>query len=282
MNLFESNSTNQIQNTLNPIDPELINLKLWTASAIDIIKKFEGKDFANITGNFDGTGLTCGALGWTIKWNNQQPLVKKFVSTFGINELLRKMPKTGSQYWDIIQISDYNLAIEKANEWSNSSSIVIEPYRSELNALWSDTRMINIQYDFAEITIGQWAKKQAIDFSISLKVHLNFKYFVYFFDQAVLNGKNGVPKIEEAQKITNEEIFSWMESYNEGYTQTEFKKNRALWAKIIKNQTLDFQLLFKMAYLRALMSKPFFKPVTMNRRGALALGSGYVNGVLYQ
>ena len=53
---------------------------------------FEGSDpWANITGNFDGEGLTCGQLGKTIKAGDQQKVVRNYISAHGTAELLTLM-----------------------------------------------------------------------------------------------------------------------------------------------------------------------------------------------
>jgi hypothetical protein len=59
---------------------------------------FEGSDpWANITGNFDDEGLTCGQLGKTIRAGDQQAVVKGYLSANGEAELLHWMPETGDE-----------------------------------------------------------------------------------------------------------------------------------------------------------------------------------------
>ena len=56
--------------------------------------RFEGDDpWANITGNFDDAGLTCGMLGKTFGDGDQQECVHRFLKQFGPGELLKLMPR---------------------------------------------------------------------------------------------------------------------------------------------------------------------------------------------
>src|ERR1700747_3740809 len=87
---------------------------------------FEGDDpWANITGNFDGEGLTCGQLGKTISAGDQQGVVKNYLSVHGEGELRQLMPETGGKY-----LSAINASISKGMQivipWSGNSSTVKE------------------------------------------------------------------------------------------------------------------------------------------------------------
>jgi hypothetical protein len=261
-------------------DFELIS---WVGRAIEITQAFEGNSpWANITGNFDGAGLTCGALGWTVKWNNQQPLVKKFVLRFGIDNLKQYMPTTWKWYWDLTQIQEESKAIAFANTISNGKSSVFQPYRSELSNFWSSKEMILIQKETAAIDMGSWAKEQC--FKIQKHFNLSspqFFAFAYYFDQAVLNGTGKNPEIYEASSINFSDIFSWMDKET-GYGQEDFTKNMFHWRKMITSDAShlapDQELLFKLGYLRARRARSEFDTITMSRRGILSLGSGYLNG----
>lgn len=113
---------------------------------------FEGSDpWANITGNFDGEGLTCGQLGKTIKAGDQQRVVRNHIAAHGTAELLTLMPKKGGEYIKVINASIANGMAVVVN-WSDKKHRVIEPYRSELAAFWKSARMIVKQREHAEVT----------------------------------------------------------------------------------------------------------------------------------
>ncbi|MCA6566601.1 MAG: hypothetical protein ACK5UJ_00265 [Pseudobdellovibrionaceae bacterium] len=263
---------------LPPVEAPKPLLDLWTKQALEISQSFEGSDpWANITGNFDGAGLTCGALGWTIKWNNQQRLVKDFVKAHGLSELMALMPKTGNEYWKITKLPE-EAALAEVNAWSRGQSKVLQPYREELRAFWKDERMKDIQVKYAEADMGTFAMRQAQATQSYFKLQEpKFHHFAYWFDQAVLNGTGKTPSLVDGEKFTLKDVLEWMQSET-GYAQGDFKKNHQLWSK----ERLDVQSLhlLKLAMVRAQRSREQFDTVTMNRRGTLAVKKGYVNGTL--
>jgi hypothetical protein len=253
----------------------------FTMRALEISQSFEGSDpWANITGNFDGAGLTCGALGWTVKWFNQQRLVKLFVERHGEGLAQAIMPKTWAWYWDLTNIRSESAAISAANTISRGSSRVIEPYRTELRLFWRSPEMRSIQVEFAQKDMGKFAMSQAEKcrefFGLDAP---KFHHFAYWFDQAVLNGTGGAPALSEASKVSTDDVFEWM-AKETGYVQKDFNRNASLWASMIKIATDDERDLLKLAMIRADKSREEFDTVTMNRRGTLALKKGWINGEL--
>lgn len=261
-----------------PISDNRTLLDDWTERALYISQGFEGSDpFANITGNFDGCGLTCGALGWTIKWGNQQRLVKDFIKLYGEDQLKALMPRTGEEYLKVTNMH-HEAALKAVDHWSSGAK-VLNPYRSELRAFWTDERMINIQIKYAEVDMGDFAMKQAITTQEYFKLSSpKFHHFAYWFDQAVLNGTGKTPLLMEAEDITLTDVWKWMESES-GAAITDFKKNLNLWQD--SYISLEEMHLLKLAMLRAQRSREEYDTVTMNRRGTLAIGKGYVNAKLW-
>lgn len=244
----------------------------WVDLALSVSQSFEGDDpWANITGNFDGAGLTCGALGWTFKWSNQQPLVKKFLSLYGEQELKMLMPKTGVKYIAAVN-SKESIGMDIVRGWSNGSSKVSEPYRSELRSFWKDIRMINIQKDEAKKTIGKFAQTQTDLMSKFLGMEPKPYWYCMFFDQGVQNGTGKLIDFNDAKKVKFSEILSWCKSGG-----GDANKNAELWNKTILPDKL---FLLQMAYLRARISNPKYQHDVMNRRGTIAMGFGHVHGRL--
>jgi hypothetical protein len=139
--------------------PAAFNRLEWTKKALAISKAYEGSDgWANITGNFDGTGLTCGALGWTMKWNSQDWLVKTFVARHGETKARALMPTAWATYWKAINAGEAE-GMALVAPWSNGSSKVKEPYQSELRALWNSPEMIAIQIEAADSDMGAYSEK---------------------------------------------------------------------------------------------------------------------------
>ncbi len=251
----------------------------WSVRALHITQRFEGETaWANITGNFDGAGLTCGALGWTIQWHNQQPLVKQFVLKFGIDKLKALMPQTWKWYWELTNIKSESEAIKRANEISEISSKVQEPYNTELKHFWSSEEMIQIQKEAADRDMGAWAETQATKMKAYFGLPaMSFMHFAYYFDQKVLNGGAKNPEISEGEAISTESVFRWMLSES-GYGENDFNKNIPYWKGLIERASPDQKLLFRLAKIRADRAREEFDTITMSRRGILCLGSGFVNG----
>lgn len=255
-------------------------LQRWTLRALNISQRFEGNDpWANITGNFDGCGLTCGALGWTLKWQNQQPLVKEFREKFGPALCRKLMPDSWDFYWKIISNPDENEAIKEVDVFSNGTANVKEPLKAELRTFWKHPGMIEIQTAHAAKEMGAFAMKQTNLCASYFKTDLLFHYFAYWFDQAVLNGTGGTPALQEAEAFKGRDVINWMKSLNTGYLLSDLKKNVDEW-RMTPMSPIGTPLLI-LAMIRAKKSKTEFIPVTMCRRGTLAIGTGYVNDELF-
>lgn len=252
----------------------------WTERAMKISGSFEGKgeDWGNPVGNFDGAYLTCGLLGYTWKYNNQPPMINQFVERHGKNRLSALMPITGEEYLNAVQAGEIGGAPTVAS-WSNGEKVK-EPYRTELDAFWSSPEMKTIQKETALVMMGNFAKKKALEgqryYSLS---EPRFSHFAYWFDQAVLNGQGETQAFDRAENIANKDVFDWMQNET-GYVQASFNKNRNYWMQIIDSVDTVQQKMWRLAYLRADLSREEFDTVTMCRRGSLALGSGWVNGTL--
>ncbi|MDD2402624.1 MAG: M23 family metallopeptidase, partial [Clostridia bacterium] len=82
--------------------------------AILLTTSFEGSGYVNVTGNFDGAGISIGIFQWNIGQGTLQPMLKKF---FDNNSKLAKQI-FGDNYQDIINM----LGSSKSNqmEWARS------------------------------------------------------------------------------------------------------------------------------------------------------------------
>lgn len=260
------------------IDEEEINWFEWCKRAMIESGRFEGKgtDWANVVPNFDGAILTCGLLGFTWKWNNQAPMVLKFIEKHGLGYFMQLMPKSGGEYRRACMLGEAK-GKHIILTFSNSKT-VFEPYKKELTALWGSEEMKEIQVDTSVTMFGNFAKKQAIagaDFFGMPKP--TFHHYRYWFDQAVLNGTGKTVTFDRHDDISNASILAWCKTAT-GYTNADLKRNVTVWEAALKTASKDKAALWRMAYLRAQNSRSEFKPVTMNRRGTLALGTGFVNG----
>lgn len=193
------------------------------------------------------------------------------------------MPKTWIWYWTLTNITDENEAIKTANTISGLTSNVKEPYLSELRAFWQSPEMVLIQVEFAEKDMGKFAMGQAEKCKKYFgDTDLKFSYFAYWFDQAVINGIGNTPELKEADYMSVEEVFDWMERET-GHGEIDFKKNQALWKTLIHDYDVgvpQIKLLI-LGMIRAKRSRAEYDTIVMNRRGTMAMGRGYVNGRLW-
>lgn len=262
-------------------DTGIIDWMDWTIRAAKIVGTFEGKgeDWGNPVGNFDGAGLTCGLLGFTWKYNNQPPMILKFVETFGINALRALMPLTGDAYYKAARAGE-KAGYSTVAAWTNPAkkSQLREPYKSELNTFWTSPGMIEIQKKKAWEMMGAWAKEKALeaqkyfDFPVP-----KFEHFVFFVDQATLNGTGKTPTFEAAAAVSLMDVMHFCDTVG-GFNVPDIRRNAKLWRAMLAKSPNDEVVLFKFGYLRALKASSDFRATTFNRRGTLALGGGYVNG----
>lgn len=243
---------------------------------------FEGSDpWANITGNFDGEGLTCGQLGKTIKAGDQQKVVKNYISVHGTAELLNLMPKKGSEYVSVIN-SNINNGMKVVVNWSDKKGRILEPYKSELATFWKCARMVVKQREHAELNEAKLAETWVNDW----KGNGTFQEFSLFFDVAAQNGSlKGVSAAVVDAYIGSDpaaavaKALKWMDSVTKntsGYVDA--KKNVPLWKGMLASADLFIIRLFIFAILRAQKSVAQWQWDVANRKATLALGEGWVHG----
>lgn len=249
----------------------------WTRVALDIVQSFEGETrWANITGNFDGAGLTCGALGWTWQYEDQQRLVKEFKKTVPDWEfvLSETMPKYGKRYMELCRMSRSDSWSEICS-WSTPKGGVSAPIRKELEAFWTSEDMIEIQCLEARRTMTQYA----LDNIASFKGSKTFQKFLWLFDTRVLNGSLkgvGLGKYYLYDSSIVDDYLDTAEIYG-GHNRADAMKNVKLWSNK-KLYSHDEPQLMALAWDRAKLARREFVHTTMNRRGTISTECGMVNG----
>lgn len=256
-----------------------------TKDALGVSQQFEGSDTnANITGNFDGVGLTCGALGWTIKWDNQDPLVFAFIARHGETRAKELMPKTWNEYYSIIRAKGQT-AIDMAAKWSGTSSKVQEPYRSELRAFWKSPEMAAIQQEQADKDMGLYAEAQSKQFCALHGIPEATAVFRWFFDIKVHNGGMKGIALDAGRAVSFSQFKQWAQFLEipEKFANTkkDLMVNLSTWEKLYDSMTPWQRSLFGLSYLRSQISRKEFHADVMNRKGSVALGVGRVHGTDY-
>lgn len=262
-----------------PESPDKPDTSWFSKEATDIVQRFEGNvPWANVTGNFDGAYLTCGALGFTWLYAEQPTLVKRFAQIYGQAKGKELMPQAWSDYFNYANM-DISKSGPMISAWSNGAKVK-SPYYKELTAFWQSPEMIKIQVERINETIHLYAIMHCMEMKDYLKLPAPvFMHYLFYFDQAVLNGQGKTVPIANHTTITENDVLLDCDRLH-GFNQNDLRKNKKIWSEALDTATEDQKILFKLGYLRAIRSRSEFIPTVMNRRCSIALKKGYVNGEL--
>ena len=255
----------------------------WTASAVAITPGFEtsGDPFKGVSGDFDGMGISCGALQWNIGLGSLQPLVR----AAGKPVVLAAMPTFGTEMWQACSGSIRDgLAIVRG--WQNGTTLKAQA-KSELRALMGTPEMRmqqQIRIDAVADTAYRWADRWA---NTRNGTQASKRLFCWFFDVATQNGdlEGLTPQavkdfiaLNRPDKV-DDLICDFLASRTgtSGHVR-DANKNGALWRNPAGAERLE---VLCMSYLRSKTSNPRWRHVVLNRKGAIAIGKGWVNSSLY-
>jgi hypothetical protein len=269
--------------------------------AIDVCVRisgdFEGNSgYSGVVGNFDKMGITCGVLGWPWGLGNQQRLISKLVSKDGGKEVIRRhMPTIGMEYLNLSEMP-VRKSLSIVSSWSSGAK-VREPYLSELKALWGSPEMIEVQREQSEPIFNS-----AVKYSKAWLGYFNHSghpplwVIAYFFDIVVMNGSLRGILPDDVQQFMDdngghseiEMIFSFCSSANSTMAAyKDCKKNALHWrteyGPILMSSDESFSIerfLFVLGYMRSMRANYTYRAATLNRRGIMALGSGYTESEL--
>lgn len=263
-----------------------MNLSQKTRAALDLSQAFEGTiPYANITGNFDEMGLTCGALGKTFENGEMQKLVSRFLKKYGESTLNHLMPSKGKEYASLCAMPPAQ-GMKGIIRWSvkPTSSAVKQPHKQELEQFWTSPGMVSIQIEDAENREGKRAETAVNEWNGEDSLH----EFCFFFDIMTQHGslknlaradvKDFVSQqgsLDKAGQAIVNECLGVISTVNH-YQDT--RKNGKLWNSLFPQASKNSRELFILGYLRAKKSNSKWIYVALNRRGTFGLGEGVVNG----
>lgn len=259
-----------------------MTIEEMTQSAMLITGGFEGSDpWANITGNFDAMGLTCGQLGKTFADGEQQKLVKTYLTRHGSAELLTLMPASGASYINAVNASTA-AGTTQVKAWSGTSSKVRSPEGPELARFWKSAKMVQVQKEHALANETQRTSTWLTAWAGSGSFH----EFALFFDIAAQNGSlKGVDRAAVTTfaagnaKAAAAGVIAWCRTASSslaGYKDT--RKNAVVWDALLAHASAAVIDLFLLAYLRAKKANAVYVADVLNRKGTLALGEGWIHG----
>jgi len=249
--------------------------------ALDISSDFEGDGgFGNIVGDFDGQCLTCGALGWTWKFGEQQKMVL-YCEKLYPGCIQKYMPTQGGQYLFLCTKPVAGTS-EEISSWS-SGATVKSPHYSELKAFWGSSEMTGVQVYYAK-SIANKAMGYATAWTKARNGSVmapTLQEFCFFFDVVVNNGSLlGLSFSDVSERLHHsgeagvmEEITQWC-----GKQQNKDCRKNGIYWKTLSVSQLEVELLV-MGWLRSMKSKSQWQASVMNRRGLISVGSGYNEGV---
>lgn len=252
----------------------------WIKSAVKITPGFEvaGDPYMGASGNFDGMGISCGALQWNIGQNSLQPMVK----AVGQPAVLAAMPTYGAQMWTACTGTVKN-GLTIVNGWQNGTTL--KPVaKAELRALMGSTAM-RVQQDKV---IGEVAGRAYAGATTWARGYDNGtpskRLFCWFFDIVTQNG--GLETLAP-QKVkdfiaanspdrADDVICDFLAAVKgpAGHVK-DANKNAALWRN---KPDAEQMMVLVMSYLRSKTANPKWQHVVLNRKGTIAMGEGWVNG----
>jgi hypothetical protein len=254
----------------------------WFDSAVAITPGFEvaGDPYLGVSGDFDGMGISCGALQWNIGMGSLQPMVK----AAGKPVVMAAMPGFGDQMWQACNgTKAQGLAIVRS--WQMGTALRPKP-KAELRALMGtpamlaeQKRVIGLVADRAFKAATKWADDR--DGTAPTK-----RLFCWFFDLLTQNG--GLEEVTPATVKafiaghTPDKVDDFICDFLASRTGTgghvkDANKNGALWRDAANAERLE---ILCMSFLRAQSALPKWRHVVLNRKGAIGMGKGWVNSSL--
>lgn len=130
------------------IRPESFQKALWITS------HYEGAGFKNTSGDFDQQGVSLGILQWCLGQGSLQPVLRDIFDAVGTDTHKYLQQGRALELLDVIK-----MPITKAVAWGNrisvkrggkATSLLVQPWKTELENLLTDPRAIAVQNRWAE------------------------------------------------------------------------------------------------------------------------------------
>lgn len=255
----------------------------WIEDAIKVTCRFEndGDPYLGVSGNFDGQGVSCGALQWNLGQSSLQPLVK----AVGEPLVKAKMPNFGADLWLACQGSGA-AAVKIAAGWHSRNKLKPK-FRDELVSLL-DTAEMRAEQNKAMAVNATKAILLAASFAAARsEASPSKRAYMWFFDIVCQNGsmkgigyddvKNfvGGSTPKQAVGVVCDTLKAVPGSTGHA---ADAHKNAKLWKSLTDPEAVDLLVL---SHLRAAKSMPEWRHIVLNRKGTVAAGKGHVNSSLF-
>lgn len=230
--------------------------------ALEITGSFEGKGFTQISGDFDGQGVSAGILQWNFGQGSlQEKILRPYLEKFGSIDALGIFP----QPMDVAAHMSTSQGVAYARTHMVDASKGGNPMKLQWRAAWEKflgrLDVISLQVDAANGVLAK-ARKLAQDWGYPESP----RAICFFFDIVTQNGSMSTVSKPAANR---NECLSYLA--NAG-------SNKGIWGRAIEGASDEMLVLFQAAYLRARKSNPQWFSDVFSRKGTIALGVGTVHG----
>lgn len=251
----------------------------WIHTALQVSGHFEDSadPLGGVSGDFDGMGISLGVLQWNIGSGSLQPLVNKT----GRTAVLDAMPVFGGELWTACHSNiPQGLAIVRG--WQTGQKLR-SAVRAELKAFAHSKAFVNQQIAAAHKVAEQAWLTASVWNTDAGQGEPSLQEFCWFFDLMTQNG--GLKGVSPAgvndfiaaagPNRADNLICDWLEARTEfDHGFKDALKNAQLWRDSVPDANL---MLFVASYLRSQKARLSWRTDTLNRKGTIALGKGWVH-----
>jgi len=228
--------------------------------------------YDGISGNFDGEGISVGALQWNPGTGSLgEHLIAKVIELSGSNAVdsFFSVP--------VSSLATMNAADQLAFVTSNflNGKNLTPDGKTQWKAFLSSDSCVNAQVALAVNGVLGTAITLASQYVANGET--NVRSIAFFFDVVTQSGgmknsRGAVLPYVEGDTLTS--------SLAIAMAQTSYPKTASLWSTVIESDPLA-NLLLHYAYQRAMLSRPDYIWDALSRRGAIACRGGMVHGVMH-
>lgn len=230
-----------------------------------------------VSGNFDQMGVSLGVLQWNIGQGSLQPIVK----AIGKSVVTDTMPEHGEDLWRacnakiaeglaIVRAWQPNNKLPKAVFKELKAYVKCEPFQRQQLAV--ARRVGNVAWR----TAVTWAQRQG-------RTEASKKEFCWFYDVYTQNGGLKSVTLQAVQNFianhgtesVDNLICDWLAAQPPKQPGSiDARKNAKIWRDSVPSKDA---ILFVASYLRAMLSNTLWRADVLNRKGTIALGTGWVH-----
>lgn len=255
----------------------------WIETGLKVTGHFEDSDdpLGAVSDDFDGQGISLGVLQWNIGQGSLQPLVR----SVGEAKVVAGLPTLGAEFWMACN-APVNKGLAIVRGWQPGGQMP-KPVARELRAFTAGPDFVAQQIAAAR-KVADRAYQAAGTYAAADPAFLGTvskRLFCWFFDLQTQNGGLGALTYDDvstflagrppAQVIG--QICDWLAARTDPQdaAAADSHRNASLWRPMALPPPA-FSLLV-LSYLRAQQAKKKYRGLTLNRKGTIAVATGWVN-----